>query len=188
MTGNWIALQSIPSRGSILQLDDQALWEGPIQEFGMVCRIVDPLRAEVTIFPQEKGVLFRGRITGTVALPCNRCTEDSLAVINHAFDSFEPLPADPLRDSGEEDEEALEADEAVIRVAPGGGSVEVNPAALVWEEFSLALPVNPLCGEYCKGLCPACGCNGNQANCSCAPAEGDPRLAALRGLTVNGKK
>lgn len=188
MTGNWIPLQSIPQRGSVLRLDDQTLWESPVREFDMACRIVEPLRAEVTILPQEKGVLFRGRISGTVALPCNRCTEDSLAVIDQTFDSFEPLPANPLLDSEEEDAEAPEADEAVIRMAPGGGGIEVNPAALAWEEFSLALPVNPLCGEDCKGLCPTCGCNRNQENCACAPAQGDPRLAPLRGLTVNGKK
>lgn len=189
MADNWIPLQSVPQGGSLLRLDDQSLWETPIREFGIACRIVEPVRAEISILPQEKGIFFRGRITGTVILPCNRCSDDSLFVIDHAFDSFEPLPVDPLRPRTEEDEEgdASEVDEAVVRLVPGGG-IELNPAALAWEELSLALPVNPLCNEGCKGLCPSCGCNRNQEACSCAPHEGDPRLAPLRGLTVNGKK
>ena len=173
-----------------MRFDEQSLWENPIGEFGIVCRIVEPIRAEVSILPQEKGVLFRGKITGSVALPCNRCSEESVAVIKHAFDSFESLPLDPLRprEGDEDDGDPLEVDGAVVRLAPGGSGVELNPAALVWEEFSLALPVNPLCNAACEGLCPTCGCNRNQESCSCTPQKGDPRMAALRGFTVSGKK
>ena len=27
------------------------------------------------------------------------------------------------------------------------------------EQFYLALPMKPLCGDECKGLCPTCGTN-----------------------------
>ena len=57
-------------------------------------------------------------------------------------------------------------------------------AGLLWEEFVLALPVRPLCKPDCKGLCPDCGKNLNEGSCSCVRDEGDPRLAALRGLKV----
>ena len=188
MTSNWIPLQSIPRGGSVLRLDEPSLWETPLREFGIPCRIVEPVRAEVSILPQDKGVLFRGKITGVVAQPCNRCAEESITVINHSFDSFEPLPHDPLRPVDEDEVEEDEADEAVIRLTPYGGNVEVNPAALAWEEFSLALPVNPVCSESCKGLCPVCGNNRNNEGCTCSVDAGDPRLAALRGLSLNGKK
>ena len=187
MATNWIPLQSVPRAGSVLRLDDQTIWAGPIQEFGMVCRIVEPLHAEVSILPQEDGVLFRGKISGKVALPCDRCSEESVVAVRHSFDGFEPLPAFDAQDS-DSDAESAEVDETVIRLAPHGGGVEVNPAALVWEEFSLALPVNILCRDDCKGLCPVCGNNRNNDPCACAREEGDPRLSALRGLTVSKKK
>ena len=64
------------------------------------------------------------------------------------------------------------------------GAPEINLAGLLWEEFVLALPVRPLCKPDCKGLCPDCGKNLNEGSCSCVRDEGDPRLAALRGLKV----
>ncbi len=200
MKDTWIPLASIPAGGCALTLDDQTLWEIPLSEFSLPCRIVSPLRAEVTVLPQEDGVLFRGLLTGEVALPCDRCAEDSRIVLRQAFDSFEPYPAEALplppkgksagaKAAAKEDagEDALEVDAAVIRLAPHGRGVEINPAALVWEEFSLALPIKPLCSENCKGLCPSCGGNRNRETCTCDTSPGDPRLGKLRGLTITKK-
>jgi uncharacterized protein len=188
MGTDWLPLQSLPREGRSLVLDDQRIWEAPIAEFGIACRIVKPIRAQMRIFPQDQGVLFRGRITGTVSLPCVLCTEDSLIGLDESFDSFEPLPVDPLlRGDRAEEDTAHEVDGAVVRLTPQGG-YEVNPAGLAWEEFSLALPVNPLCREDCKGLCPSCGANRNRESCACARAEGDPRLAVLRDFPVKRKK
>ncbi len=185
MDTNWIPLHTVPAAGSLLRLEDQRLWEQPIGEFRIPCRIVKSIIAEITILPQEKGVLFRGNITGEVALPCDRCSEDSIVSIDHRFDGFEPFPADPYyMDDDREKAEAWESDAAVIRNAPFGRGIEINPTALAWEEFSLALPVKPLCTENCKGICPACGANRNTEDCACIRDEGDPRLAALRGLTL----
>lgn len=196
MNTNWIALRSIPSGGKTLVLDDPALWQTLLKEFGLVCRVIDPLRAEIAVLPQDEGVLFRGRLTGTVVLPCDRCADDSIVSLQHRFDSFEPYPADipPVERGGkaaardvpvrEKDPDELDAaDEEVIRKAPHGG-VEINPAALAWQEFSLVLPIKPLCGEGCKGLCPVCGNNRNSSPCACSQDRGDPRLAALRELVV----
>ena len=186
MNTSWIPLQSIPAEGSVLVLEDQALWQSFLAEYNVTCRIVTPVRAELQVLPQEEGILFRGKVTGTVALPCNRCAEDSIAELHHSFDSFEPYPADPhlIPAEGDEDSDSLEVDEAVIRVAAFGRGFEINPAALAWEEFSLALPVKPLCSEDCKGLCPVCGNNKNTEKCTCVTEQGDPRLSALRGLTI----
>jgi uncharacterized metal-binding protein YceD (DUF177 family) len=35
------------------------------------------------------------------------------------------------------------------------------------EQLSLALPIQPLCNEDCKGVCAHCGSDLNQATCSC---------------------
>ena len=181
MASYWITLQSIPPEGKEFTLDDQSVWTDPIAEFGVACRIVQPMLSTVLVLPQDGGALVRGRIKGEVALACNRCMEDALVVIDHAFDSFEPFPALP----GEAEEDSgLDVDREVMRLAPRSQGVEMNLAALVWEEFSLALPIKPLCDTLCKGLCPTCGANKNNAPCECREEAGDPRLAALRGLTI----
>ena len=66
-------LSEIGPEGLSLTVDDPAVWNVPLAEFQMACRVVRPLRAELFVLPQENGCLLRGRISGEVALPCNRC-------------------------------------------------------------------------------------------------------------------
>ena len=191
MDNHWMPLQSFPVGGSALRIDDPSFWQGLLDEFGMGVRIVDPIDAHITVLPQTDGVLFRGKIRGRVCMTCDRCSGESMISLSHSFDSFEPFPreAAPAGTSGAPlpDEDPEEADEAVIRVAAHGKGIEINPAALAWQEFSLVLPVKPLCGQDCKGLCPFCGCNKNTDECSCDTGGNDPRLAVLRGLTIQKK-
>jgi len=56
------------------------------------------------------------------------------------------------------------------------------------EQFTLALPMKPLCTETCRGLCPDCGANLNRVECGCAPRWEDPRLAPLKGLLNREKE
>ena len=190
MDKNWLPLQSIPPGGSAFRVDDQSFWQGLIKEFDLDIRIVDPVDAAVSVFPQAQGVLFRGRLTGRVAVPCDRCSGESLVSLDQSFDSFEPFPREAMAppphgaEASNGEEEFDDADEAVIRLAAHGKGLEINPSALAWEEFSLALPLKPLCSRDCKGLCPLCGCDRNTESCSCGQGEGDPRLAVLRGLTI----
>lgn len=50
------------------------------------------------------------------------------------------------------------------------------------EQILLEFPTKFLCKEDCKGLCPKCGKNLNEGNCSCNTKEIDPRLAPLAKL------
>lgn len=186
----WINLHSLPPEGSTITVDDPAVWAEPLVEFGMTCRIVSPLKGQVTLLPQtgegmNGGCLVRGTLKGEVALPCNRCAEEAHVVIDSRFESFEPIPVDD--DDMDLDDEADdlpgEVDEAVIRVE--NGMPQINPAALLWEEFLLSLPVKPLCQTDCKGLCPVCGKNRNHSPCQCREDDMDPRMAALRDLKVD---
>lgn len=192
----WINLDSIPPEGSTLTVDDPAVWTVPLAEFNMACRVITPLKGVVTLLPQSGegmngGCLVRGTLTGEVALPCNRCAEDSCIVVDCRFESFEPVPEcdsdedDAATTDPDADELPEEVDEAVIRVE--NGVAQINPAALLWEEFLLALPVKPLCRTDCKGLCSVCGKNRNEEPCACTEDESDPRLAVLQGLVVNKK-
>jgi uncharacterized protein len=49
------------------------------------------------------------------------------------------------------------------------------------------MPLNPLCREDCKGLCPQCGTNLNTETCDCAQEWEDPRLAALKQFQVKSQ-
>lgn len=50
-------------------------------------------------------------------------------------------------------------------------------------EYALiAMPMQPLCREDCKGLCPTCGADRNEGPCDCAEDTGDSRFDVLKKL------
>ena len=146
----------------------------------MDCRIKEQLQVKVTLVPMQEGCLVQGHITGCVILPCDRCAEDAVVSLNTDFEVFESLLPET-----EEDGEEYPAEESHIRMEDGTPLLDL--AALCWEEFVLALPVNPLCVQDCKGLCSHCGTNLNEGSCTCVNTEEDPRMAVLRNLSIRKK-
>jgi len=84
-------------------------------------------------------------------------------------------------EEGYGDEKALDEGEAEMGFYEGDG-VELND--VLREQVLLALPMQRLCAESCKGICPECGQNRNLKECRCEPSAGDDRWAALRGAPV----
>jgi len=182
-----ISLNDLPPEGGQFTLDDPAIWQEPMEEFHLDYRVSKPLCARIQVLPMDGGWLVRGTLTGEVVLPCSRCAEDAPAAIDARFEDFESLP------ESEDDEETPEtpaAREAMEDVADSRIIFERNAplldlAAVCWEELMLALPATPLCRPDCKGLCAGCGVNLNEGMCACTQEEGDPRMAALRGLVLH---
>ena len=75
----------------------------------------------------------------------------------------------------------LESEDDEEYLLVGEGSV-INIDEAISEELLLSLPFRSLCREDCKGLCPKCGCNKNETECSCVTKELDPRWAALKAF------
>ena len=181
-----ILLNELPPDGREFHLDDQAIWQNSIEEFQMDCRITKPLSASISVLPTDGGWLVRGSLTGEVVLPCSRCTEDALAVVNARFEDFEELPeSDELDDAAGPSAERSQEDTPESRLVFENNVPLLDLAAICWEELMLALPVTPLCAATCKGLCPSCGANLNEGLCACEHEELDPRMAVLRGLTLH---
>lgn len=186
MSKYYISLNDISPQGRNVTVDDPAVWEGPLAEFHMDCRVVQPLRAELFLLPTGGGCLVRGALRGEVVVPCDRCAEDTHVQIAHEVEVFEVLPGGDISHGGEaEDEEAdAAADDAGGHIRLEKGIPMLDIGALCWEEFMLALPMRPLCTSQCKGLCAQCGANLNAGSCGCVREDGDPRLAALRHFKV----
>ena len=184
-----ISINDLPPDGKEFDLDDQAIWQTPMREFEMDCRISSPLSAHISVLPAEGGCLVRGELRGQVVLPCNRCAEDAVTDIRSSFEEFEELPDEEDPDAGLNAHAGNGAPdpaaETESRIIYERNTPMLDLAAVCWEEFMLALLVNPLCKTDCKGLCAQCGANLNNDDCGCIPDEGDPRLAVLRGLTLH---
>ncbi|MCS6831440.1 MAG: DUF177 domain-containing protein [Armatimonadota bacterium] len=53
---------------------------------------------------------------------------------------------------------------------------------LIRQMLLVALPIKPLHDAECKGLCPTCGADLNEGECSCERPAGHPAFAALAKL------
>ena len=118
--------------------------------------------------------LLRAHVRGELATSCARCLEPARVRIDLPLAvTFVP------RDADETDE-----DEDPDVVGFQGGEIDVGDA--VRDELLLAVPINPLCGESCRGLCDVCGTNRNLSPCACKsePAATAP-FAALAKLKLS---
>ena len=178
MKAYWTSLAELPAQGAHCVIEDAAVWDSLVEEFRLDCRLPQSPQAALHIVPVDGGVLVRGRLTGVLALPCSRCAEETPVPLEERFEHFIALPSEEEVESEKQEYEQ----EAHLRIL-AGGVPELDLAGLCGEEFVLALPAKVLCAPDCKGLCPECGTNSNEASCDCAD-ETDLRLAVLRGLKI----
>jgi uncharacterized protein len=53
---------------------------------------------------------------------------------------------------------------------------------LLREQVLLMLPMQRVCSSDCKGICPVCGRDRNEAGCDCREKTVDDRWGALRNI------
>lgn len=124
-----------------------------------------PLRFEFTCTNAGDLYVLKGKLSSCIAQQCSRClapVEIPLDVDVH--EEFSRLPG-------------LEDDD--IHHFYGD---EIDIAEVLRENVILNLPAKTLCSPDCRGLCPYCGADLNQAPCDCKPQSGDPRMAVLEKL------
>jgi uncharacterized protein len=120
-------------------------------------------------------IRLRANYTSNFEILCARCVEPVAVPLEGDFDLiFRPEAADA--DAGER---SITADETEIGYYQESGLLLED---VVREQVLLSLPSRTLCTADCKGLCPRCGQNLNQAKCSCEEAPADLRWNALAGL------
>jgi uncharacterized protein len=151
---------------------------GPLAVAGRADLIVEH-RGHKELVPD---IRLRADWHGDFSLLCARCVEPVPTPLKGRFDLiFRPHSAD-----ANPGEHAISADETEIGYYEESG-LELND--VVREQVLLSLPSRTLCQPDCKGLCPHCGQNLNQATCNCNSTEQhDPRWDALSGLAASVKK
>jgi uncharacterized protein len=122
-----------------------------------------------------KDIRLRGRLAVGLELQCARCLDPVPQQVDREFELlYRPLGADAGRD-----ELSVTDAEAEIGYYQGEGILLED---VLREQVLLALPLKVTCRQDCQGLCPQCGQNLNQKQCSCvAPAE-DPRWEGLKEI------
>lgn len=157
---------------------DETFEPGQIDFSDEFIRQASPLHAtgEAELLESTGGeVRVKGEITVEMASACDRCLGAARFPLSASVDLFyEPAPLDKGPD-----EVAINEGEAEIAFYEGDG-LELED--ILREQVLLLLPMQRVCSESCKGICPVCGKNRNETDCNCQVKPGDDRWNALRDL------
>ena len=124
-------------------------------------------------------VRIQGNYTVEMTSQCDRCLGRARFPLNEAFDLYY-RPASYL---AEEEEVEIDEGEAEIGFYEGAG---LQLEDILREQILLALPMQRVCSEDCKGMCPVCGKDRNQTACDCKVENTGGRWeAALRNLSFD---
>jgi uncharacterized protein len=142
------------------------------------------LEAAVRAHKMGADLYLEGDVRGDLDLECGRCLARYRQPIRERFRLvLEPagdrVPADP------EGAAALDRDGLYLSDELEAGwfrGSEVELGGFFKEVVSLLFPVQPLCREDCRGLCPSCGADRNLERCACTEASPTSPFAALRNL------
>jgi uncharacterized protein len=159
----------------------ETLQPGEIDFSGSHARQIGPLVAQGTAeLLEDSGeqVRVKGQVKARLETDCDRCLGQAGFEIDTPFDLFyKPVEAMV----GADDEVAIDAEEAEIGFYQLPGLVLED---ILREQVLLQLPMQRVCSETCKGICPLCGANRNETECHCEAHPGDDRWSALKDIHI----
>ncbi|MEQ1884139.1 MAG: DUF177 domain-containing protein [Bryobacteraceae bacterium] len=150
--------------GEIDFLDAKIRQAGPLKAAG---------KAELVLGSLEE-IRVRGHVSVVMEADCDRCLEPAKMPVDSDFELYYRPVAEGYGSDMEVGDE-----EAEMGFYEGEG-LELNE--VLREYVSLALPMQRVCSESCRGICPVCGQNRNLKDCDCHVEATDDRWAALKML------
>jgi uncharacterized protein len=114
----------------------------------------------------SQGIVVQGKFSGETTLECVRCLNEFDQALNMEMTELYAFDSRSVSESG-----LIIPDDAHIDLAP-----------LIREYALLEIPIKPICKPDCKGLCPVCGENLNEADCGHRPEKDDSPFASLKSL------
>lgn len=154
---------ALKNQGELFPLDIDL--ELPTVDYQGQVVFLSPVRVRAAYCCMEDNIELRGEVQARLGLICARCNQtferDMVAELDEHFshqstDDMQPISAN----------DTIELD------------------ICVQNSILMSLELLRICRPDCKGLCPVCGINRNEALCSCSQSkpEKDNPFAALQGL------
>ncbi len=159
---------------------DQTLPPGQIDFSGQEVEQSSPLQASgsAELVEGSEEIRVEGRYSVEMTAECDRCLGRARFPLEGTFDLYYRPASELTREAEVEVENA----ETEIGFYEGEG-LELDD--ILREQILLALPMQRVCSETCKGICPVCGVNRNEKECSCnVNPAGDRWGDALRKLEL----
>lgn len=176
-----IFLKDIPDSGLDLPLKASESWVKNLvqKNLGERSPRFDTLKANLHLTKFEEQVDLSGHFDITLSPQCDRCLEEfdfKYSVSLH----MNLAPAENLDEKDEDENGEVELAPEDVEFGTYKNS-QIDLELILGELILLDLPIQFICKENCKGLCPKCGTNLNKKQCPCGEEKlGDPRWAILR--------
>lgn len=129
-----------------------------------VVEFLEPVKIEGTLKDENDVFVLEAKGETLVTLMCDRC----LTPVRKEL-CFEIKERFAHTGRGNEETETFSKDQIELDDYVARGILEV-------------LPMKIICRDDCKGLCPVCGKDLNEGDCTCDTTERDPRFESLRTL------
>jgi len=131
-----------------------------------------PVKVSVEVHDMSERYRVVGSVAATVKIDCGRCLKKFKVKLTPGFDVIH------VKDAPEDEGEIppSETDELAME----GDIIDIGED--VRQTILLELPMNPVCGKKCKGLCHVCGSDLNKKKCGCdEPALNKP-FAGIKNI------
>lgn len=157
--------------------------EPPIVDEDIEC--AGPIQGRIVFANTGSVLLVRGAVQARVVMPCSRCLVYFEQPVDSAVEEGFALETRAVGARGRQARVVVEEDEN-----PDAGRLFDGPlfdlTELLRQHLMLAMPLQPLHDETCKGLCAQCGRNLNEGGCDCREVATHPALARLADLLEDG--
>lgn len=171
-----INIHDIPPEGLDLAISEEAFPLG-MEDEGI--SLDGAVTGSVRIAPVGKVLTVSGRIAATVKGACSRCLAPLHSPVRTEFATdYHPVVEARNEMQDEHEYELIGVDLEIAYYY--GEEIDIND--VVFEQLMLSVPMQQLCREDCKGICPHCGKNLNTGPCDCKVEMTDPRLEKLKNL------
>jgi uncharacterized protein len=175
-----VRLDEIPEEGLNLKWTEE---RGSLLAYLKTLSQVDfdfesPLHTKVRISRAGQSILVEGEVETILRLQCVRCLKEFSYPLTSGFE----LTLHPSKEAPSEEETELGQEDMESNFFEAG---EIHLSEVACEQIFLEIPIQPLCQEGCKGLCPVCGVDRNLSSCTCVKREFDSGFSVLQNLKLD---
>lgn len=177
-----ISVDHIQDKALTIQIDE------PVDAFPVLsgmqadgtCVFNGPVKGQISAVREYDHLRVVGNVTVSATFTCSRCLASYETPIGSNFTIFFRKGPANL----ESDEEETELNDQDL-VSATYSDDEIDLTHEIEEQVAMEVPFKPLCSETCKGLCPTCGIDLNQGDCSCRSDEVSSKFSALKDFKVS---
>jgi uncharacterized protein len=130
---------------------------------------LEDIHVRAHISKAAQGLLVQVQTLADIQTECVRCLVPFNLSLKTEFTELYAFAGDSTTESG--------------LTLPDDAHINLEP--LLREYMILEIPMSPLCTPECKGLCPVCGENLNEVQCTHEYEAIDPRFEKLKYLLNN---